>query len=556
MIYEKTKAKDIISDNDQLKSAVSETLRQAATIVGATLGPGGRPVLIERDGMPPLITKDGVTVAKSLGLAEAEKNIIIESAKEICVNTAKEAGDGTTTAIVLANAIVEAGQEFLFQNKQYNPQRIVNELNQLYKEHIVPLIDEKANKDIDENMLRQVAMISANGDKEIADLAVEAVMSAGDDGVVLFDEAQGKASYLDAVEGFVITNGLKAVGQLGSVFINDEENQQNIMEKGLIFLYDGTISSLDVPARIQELIEGTEFFGKPIILVAHKFTDNVIDRIAKTYRGGYNIIPCVTPMSGLSNSRTILLKDIAAYTSASIMDKESIENMELDDFGDFDSAHSNMFETIISAVPDEHRIEQRVHELKKLCEDAPDDFSKMHLRAHISRLTGGISTLFIGGVTNFEIRERKDRAEDAVEAVRSAIAEGVIPGGCSLQQQIKQHIKDMKDAPKSYSILIDALDAPLKLLLSNCGYQHEEIIPKLKNGNIFDAYNHKIVDPFKAGIIEPAKVCRVSLANALSVASLLITLGGIVVVPRDIGLENQLAMQKQTFSEMMAAQGE
>ena len=168
MIYEKTKAKEIVHEKDELKDAVYKTLEQMSTIVGATLGPGGRPVLIERDGQAPLITKDGVTVAKSLGVAEARNNVIIESAKEICINTAKEAGDGTTTAIVLADAIVKAGQNFISNHAKYNPQLIMRELNNLYKDEIVPFIKDHSEKADTETILRNVALISANGDEEIA----------------------------------------------------------------------------------------------------------------------------------------------------------------------------------------------------------------------------------------------------------------------------------------------------------------------------------------------------------------------------------------------------
>ena len=178
MIYEKSKAKDIISDKKKLNSIVSHTIQTMAEIVGSTLGPGGRSVLIERDGLPPLATKDGVTVAKSLGLDKAEGNIIVEAAKEICINTAKEAGDGTTTAIILANAITKYGQDFVSNNLKYNPQRIVNELEDLYEDIIVPYIKSKAKPVDDETKLFNVATISANGDEKIAKVVVEAVIAA------------------------------------------------------------------------------------------------------------------------------------------------------------------------------------------------------------------------------------------------------------------------------------------------------------------------------------------------------------------------------------------
>lgn len=559
MIYQKTKAKDIISDPNRLRDSIANTMNEIATIVGATLGPGGRPVLIERDNQPPQITKDGVTVAKSLGVAKAEKNVIIESAKEICINTAKEAGDGTTTAIVMANAIVQSGQKFLQSNPKYNPQRMINELNSLYKTQIVPLVKEKSITDLNEKLLTQVAKVSANGDEEIAAVAVSAVMDAGDDGQVLILEGNGPETYVDSVDGFCVTSGLKEFAQLAPIFINDQGGQQNKMDHGLVFLYDGSINDLSVTARIQQAIEGTELYGKPIIIIAHDFADNVIDKIAKTHKGGYNIVPVKTPMSGLKNSKSILLRDIAAYTSATLVDPGNIEEFNQEFFGDFDSARINMFETFIIAEPDMDLVNVRVGELKKMHDDAPDEYSKMHLRAHIARLQCGISTVMVGGSSTLEIREKRDRMEDAVEAVRSAIAEGIIPGGCWMQQLIKKHISSLPDKKPSYDILIEALDAPLQLLLTNCGENPDEILPKLnKKGEhiIFNAATHEFQDAFKAGIIEPAKVCRVSLGNALSVASLLITLGGIVVVPRDASLESQIEMQKQAFGEMMSAAGQ
>ena len=328
MLYQKTKAKQIISDPKVLHDSVLQTINQMARIVGATLGPGGRPVLIERDGLAPLITKDGVTVAKSLGVADAQQNVIIESAKEICINTAREAGDGTTTAIVLADAIVQAGQKFLQNNEKYNPQKMINELKSLYTKEIVPLIAKHSKSADTEELLKQVAKISANGDEEIAAVAVSAVMDAGEDGTVLIEEGNGPETVIDSVDGFCVTSGLKEFGHLATLFMNDEAGQQNKMENGLVFLYDGTINDLSVPSRLQQAIEGTEMYGMPIIIVAHDFTDDVVDKIAKTKKGGYNIVPVKTPMSGLKNSRSILLRDIAAYTGATIADTGNIKDLE------------------------------------------------------------------------------------------------------------------------------------------------------------------------------------------------------------------------------------
>jgi chaperonin GroEL len=553
MLYEKSKAKDIIADKQQLNSIVSDTIDKMATIVGSTLGPGGRAVLIERDGLPPLATKDGVTVAKALGMDKAEDNIIVEAAKEICINTAKDAGDGTTTAIVLANAITKYGQEFVNSNAKYNPQRIIRELENLYEDVVVPHIKSKARPVDDEDKLRSVATISANGDKRIANVVVDAVLAAGDDGHVILEEAQGDDMRVETIDGYIVTTGLKDIGQLGPVFINDRSNQQCKMDNGVVFLYNGAINDLKVTAFIQDAIEGTDLYGSPILIIAHDFSDTVMDMFAKNVKGGITICPVKTPRSGLPNSKTIFLEDMAAYTGARVLDPTNIDDITEDDFGKFDFAKSNTYETLIQSSPTSEAIENRLVELKALEDACFSDMDKMHVRANIAKLTGGISTIFVGGVSDLQVRERKARVEDAVEAVRSAIAEGIIAGGCSIQLELIDIIKKRADKKPSWDIMVQALEEPFKLLLNNCGEDYGKVIKKIRNGIVFDANEHVFVNPYEAGIIEPAKVARVAIGNALSVASLLITCGGIVCVPRDANLENQLAMSKQAFQDMMSA---
>lgn len=560
-LYEKSKAKDIISDSNILVDTVSNTINTMAEIVGRTLGPGGRPVLIERDGLSPLISKDGVTVAKSLGVAKSDANIVIESAKEICLNTAKEAGDGTTSAIVIANALVKHGHRFMKDHPKYNPQRLVTELHEAYESVVVPFLKSKAIPVTNEKQLEQVATISCNGDKQIAKSVVEAVVAAGEDGTVLIQEGQGDVMRVETIDGYIVTRGLKDLGQIGPVFINDNAGQQVNMDKGIIFLYDGKLNDLKPTGFIQSAIEGTELYGAPIIIMAHDFSDVVLDMLAKNVKGGISIAPVKTPMSSLPNSRSMFLKDMAAYTGATVYDPGNIEDAHKDGFGHFDEATVNMYETFIVTEPDQAAIEARVGELKAIADAAFSDLDRMHINKNIACLTGGVSTIWVGGTSELEVREKKARVEDAVEAVRSAIAEGVIPGGCGVHMVISDLLRRSKKKKKSWDIMADALEAPFDLLLANCGedvdvvksimsahFRDKRSLPK----RVFDAREHKIVDPFKKGIIEPAKVCRVSVGNALSVASLLTTLGGIVVVPRDAGLEMQIEMQKQSFKDMMS----
>lgn len=564
-LYEKSKAKSITTDRNKIRDIVSDTIDRMSSIVGATLGPGGRAVLIERDGLSPLITKDGVTVARHLGVDNAEANLIIEAAKEICMNTAKQAGDGTTTAIVLANALTKNGLAFLADNPKYNPQRMVNELNDLYSNTIVKFLKDHAKKIKDQDELVNVARISANGDLNIAQAAVEAVIAAGEDGTVLVEESQHSDIRVETMDGFIITSGLKELGSIGPAFINDRVGHQAKMDKGLVFLYDGTLNDLKVPSMIQQAVEGTELYGKPIVIFAHGFAEVVLDKLAKTTKGGYSVVPIKTPMGGYANSRTMFLHDMSAYTGAPVYDPGTVDSfLEDPTFGKFEEAKINLYEAVLTNDMDPVMIEERVAQLKSIAEAANSDQDKMHIKAAIGKLTGGVSTIWVGGGSELEAREKKARVEDAVEAVRSAIAEGIIPGGCGVHLVLADMIARDPNAKPSWTIMIEALRAPFNLLLSNCGEDfadvwnalHPYIVGKdLPPVRIFDANAHLIVDPMEAGIIEPAKVCRVSVGNALSVASLLITLGGIVVVPRDVNLENQLSLSKQAFRDMFSGAG-
>lgn len=555
MIYQKTKAKQIISDSQKLVDIVSATINDMATIVGATLGPGGRPVLIERDGLAPLVTKDGVTVARNIGVADAAANIVVDAAKEICINTAKEAGDGTTTAIVIANALVKNGQEFMKNNPKYNPQRIINELNDAYKKVVVPYLKDNAVPTKTEEDLLSVASISANGDMEIARAVVEAVVAAGDDGTVLISESQGRETRVETIDGYVIITGLKDLGQLGPVFINDKAGQQVLMDGGYVVLYDGTINDLKVPGLIQSAVEDDGGFsdGSPIIVIAHGFSDIVMEAFAKATKKGITVVPVKSPRSGLPGGATMFLQDMAAYTGATVYDPGTVMDLDEDGLGNFESAKINMYETFIMVEPDSDAIDARITELKSICEAAFSEMDKAHLRAAIAKLTGGVSTVHVGGSSDLEIREKKGRVEDAVEAVRSAIAEGVVAGGCNMHLALASLLETHPQRNPSWTILINSLRAPFKLLMTNCGEDPEEVYSKLKSDVIFDANKHEYVNPWKAGIIEPAKVTRVSIGNALSVAGLLTTLGGILVVPRDTGLETQMELANQAFKSMMEA---
>jgi len=564
MLYEKQKVKELTTDKAEIKRIVQSALQELSSVVGSTLGPGGRTVLIERDNLAPLATKDGVTVAKAVGVANAQASVVVEAAKEICLRTAKEAGDGTTTAIVLANALVQNASNFLEADPKYNPQRMINELNSLYKTVICPFLTKYAKSVKTGAELQNVATISANGDTVIATAAVDAVIAAGEDGQVLVEEADDSNIRVESMEGCIVTSGLKDLGTIGVSFINDRANQQAKMDEGLVFLFDGSLNDLKVPAAIQQAVEGTSLYGKPILVFAHHFADVVLDKFAKTTKGGYTVVPVKTPIGGIANSRVMFLHDMAAYTSAHVYDPANLDIAIEEDgleFGSFKTAKINLYETFLTADSDSKLLEARIAELKSIAAIAPNEREKMFVKAAISKLTGGVSTIWVGGGSELEAREKKARVEDAVEAVRSAIAEGIIPGGCGVQLVLADIIRRHPDRLPSWVIMEQSLLEPFKLLLSNCGEDFNDVWNALSSSiinvnslpeKIFDASTHKLVSPDVAGIIEPAKVCRVSIGNALSVASILSTLGGLVVAPRDAGLEQQLALSKSTFREMMS----
>jgi chaperonin GroEL len=552
----------MITNQDDLNKSVSSTISKMAEVASRTMGPGGRPVLIEREGLPPLLTKDGVTVIKHMGLANASQNIILDTCKEISLNTARDAGDGTTTAIVLANSIVHYGKEFMLANPKYNPQRFVRDMQDCYSKVIVPYLKETSIPVDSDEDLRRVALISANGDDDVARVVVDAVVAAGDDGHVLIQEDQGGGMRVETVDGYIVTSGLRDIGSIGSAFINDKAGQQVKMNHALVVLFDGSINDLVLPAAIQTAFENNEeVFGRPILVFAHEFADSVIEKFLKTSRSGVTVLPVRVPKTSLANSKTMFLQDMAAYTGATVMDPATAAGFNSDHFGEAVSVKVNAYETFIQSESSPELIDERVAELKGVMEAAKSEHDRAHLRAMIGKLTGGIATIWVGGMTDAEVRERRDRVQDAVEAVRSAVAEGIVAGGCATHIGMIKRIES-QDRPESWSVMAKALSYPITVLLANCGEEDQvgnirmiveaSLDPMHRPTMTFDANLHKLVNAFEAGIIEPAKVHRVAIGNALSIATLLVTIGGIVVAPRDTNLEAQMELSKSALKDMMS----
>lgn len=554
MLFVKSKAKEMIDSQMNIEKVVQETITRAAKIVGSSLGPGGRPTLLTRSDMPPLVTKDGVTIVKHIGFSSATHNAVLDVVKELSLNTAASAGDGTTTALIFAEAIYRYGKEFMNSNPKYNPQRFMRELKVCHEKVIIPTLkqDYVSRKVQSEQDLMHVALISANGDHEIADVVVKAVMAAGDDGTVLVQEDQGGGMRVETIDGYVVTSGLKDIGSIGTSFINDKAGQQVQMDHGLVVMFDGTLNDLALMAKVQEAFESTpQCYGRPILVFAYGFADPVIEKCLKTSKSGVTVLPVKVPRSSLPNSSQIFLHDMAAYTNGTVMDPSSAINFEAKHFGTFKKARVNTYECFIQSELEAEVIDKRAEELKAILNAARSEHDKAHLRAHIGKLTGGISTVWVGGTTDAEIRERRDRVQDAIEAVRSAVAEGIVAGGGMTHRILAEHISVNPEYKHSWEVMIKALRAPFNLLMDNCGEGDiaDETWQSFEDGEVFDADSHEYVDPWDHGIVEPAKVHRVAIGNALSIASLLVTLGGIITDCYNPDLENQLELSRAAFKD-------
>jgi chaperonin GroEL len=557
MIFVKSKTKEMYDNDQDIERIVTETITRATKIVASSCGPGGKVTLLERAEQAPIASKDGITILKHLGFSSASHNSVLDMLKETSANCAAVAGDGTTSALILAEAIYRYGKIFVNNNPKYNPQRFMRELKSCYENEIVSFLTQISVPVKTKDDMRNVALISSNGDIEIADAVVESIIAAGEDGHVLIQEDQNANFRVETIDGYVVTSGLKDMSAIGSAFINDRAGQQVKMDAGLTVMFDGSLNDLVLLGRIQDAMEtNPELFGKPIIIFAYQFSDPVIEKCLKTSRSGVTVLPVKVPRSGLPNSGQIFLQDMAAYTDGSVLDPMSAPTFEAQHFGTFTTAKANTYETFIQAEGDTEKIDARVEELKAIMESSKSEHDKSHLRAHIGKLTGGISTIYVGGLTDSEIRERKDRVQDAVEAVRSAIAEGIVCGGGVTHKMLVDFLTTNPNRKPSWIVMEQALAMPFFYIMSNCGEGDliNEVWPQLSNQTVFDADTHTMVNPWEQGIIEGSRVHKSSIGNALSIASLLVTLGGIVVAPRDSNMEAQIEMSRMAFKDALATQ--
>jgi len=507
--------------SDNARNGLYEGVSKLADAVKVTMGPRGRNVLIQKSYGAPHITKDGVSVAREIELIDNLENMGAQLVKEVASNTADEAGDGTTTATVLAHAIFKEGLRNITAGA--NPIEVKRGMDKATKAIIEELkAMSKAVKDKKE--IAQVATISANSDEAIGDLIAEAMDRVGKDGVITVEEAKGIDDALEVVEGMQFDRGY-----LSPYFVTNSEKMTCELESPLILLTDAKITSLKDLVPILEQIQQS---GRPLLIIADDLEGEALATLVlNRLKGVLNISAVKAP--GFGDRKKAMLNDIAILTGANLITDElglSLEKASLSDLGQasrvvIDKDNS----VIVDGKGDSNAVEARIKEIKTQMETTTSEYDKEKLQERLAKLSGGVAVIKVGAATETEMKEKKDRVDDALSATKAAVDEGiVIGGGSALVKAGKKISLELKDDEKiGGEIILRAITAPMKQIASNAGFDAGVVADKIatnKDENIgFNASTGEYVDMIEAGIIDPLKVTRVALLNATSVSSLLLT---------------------------------
>ena len=537
--------KDII-EKDTLAPAKKAGIRKVAGIVKRTLGPGGLPIMIQRvgqalDGSPigPKITKDGVSVALECSSSNPQEDIVIQAVKSICKKTNTDAGDGTTTAIVLGEAIVNEMDKALAADTTLNPQLVKEDVEKLSKEIIEDLkgLSESIK---DSEKIKQVATISANGDQEIGNIIAAAFDKVGAEGVVTVDEGRSNQVTLEHVDGYQFQRGAESRNN----FFNDQAQTKFEAEDAQVIIFDGAVQNYTqlIPAlNVMAGFDGEKPTKKmpAFIIVANEFTSEVLQfLLIQKMEGGMRVCPVKGPHT--TTVRSGYYDDLAAYTGGMRLGngQKSLEEITEDDIGEVGKVLIDKYKTTLyEGLGHEDSIIERVDSLNIQKSKAESAYDAQVINDRIAALTGGVAKIGVGGATELEMKEKYDRIEDALNAARAAIQEGVVPGGGSTLLRIADRLGSKTIA---HEILSKALRYPFFQILENIGIESgeaEEFAKKVvfsdNNKLVFDARNRVLTDSMKSGIIDPVKVTRTGLENAVSIASLLSTAGGAIIYVKD-----------------------
>lgn len=542
-----------ILSSKQLQTVARQALTEIADVVGQTMGPGGNPIILQQFGQnpdgtsqDPLVTKDGVTVAEHVQFRDPGAGTIAKTILQVAKNTVNQAGDGTTTAIVLANALYQAGYQHMSQGA--NGIELYNDLKNVRDAVIRTLTDMRVT--VKPEDLFDVAKISANGDEEVAKIVSDAILEVGEDGHVDLQDGFSRETTLEVVEGAMYKQGWRSFSPyLGQLMVTDKTRNVAELDNPAVLIYAGEFKSVaDVETALKRILgvnaDGGYDQNIAVMLIAYDYSDEAKNYIMQLkVQARMRIAAMKAPADGSPNARTAMLEDLAillggTVTARGIIDLDKIEDAHL---GCAERVEIGAQETVFyGGQGEDAEILSRVSDLKTQLKTVQSEFDRQNLRLRIGKLIDGIAVIKAGGDTDLEMRERKDRIEDALCAAKVAASDGIIPGGGLALYLISQNIPGNTVGEQ---IMRQALQAPIRQIITNSGKNADVILSHMPKGKGYDARSHKYEDMMRAGIVDPLKVTRSALENAVSIAGLLLTSGGAIVSdadPKD-GLANPLA---------------
>ena len=525
-------AKDV-KFGDSARSMMLDGVNVLADAVKVTLGPKGRNVVLDKSFGAPTVTKDGVSVAKEVELENKFENMGAQMLKEVASQTSDEAGDGTTTATVLAQAIVNEGNKSVAAGM--NPMdlkrgidKAVSTAVEFVKSMSVPCKDDKA--------IAQVGTISANGDLAVGEIIAEAMQKVGKEGVITVEEGSGIDNELDVVEGMQFDRGY-----LSPYFVTNQDNMTTELESPLVLLHDKKISNI---REMLPLLESVAKAGKPLLIIAEDIEGEALATlVVNNLRGVMKVAACKAP--GFGDRRKAMLEDIAILTGGTVISEEvglSLEGATADDLGTAKKVILNKDNTtIIDGAGDQKGIEARVNQIRVQIEDTSSDYDREKLQERVAKLAGGVAVIKVGAGSEVEMKEKKARVEDALHSTRAAVEEGVVPGGGTALVRAIESLEKLKGDNEDQNVGINiakrALESPLRQIASNAGEESSVIVAEVRDGKGalgFNAATGEYGDMIEMGILDPAKVTRTALQAAGSVAGMMITTEAMVTdIPKD-----------------------
>ena len=520
-------AKQITFDSDA-RVKMKNGIDALANAVKVTLGPKGRNVVLQKSFGAPQVTKDGVTVAKEIELEDPIENMGAQLVKEVASKTADAAGDGTTTATVLAQAMVNAGMKYVAAGA--NPMDLKRGIDKA-KEAVIANLKKQSNIiGNDFNKIQQVGSISANNDEEIGSLIADAMKRVSKDGVITVEEAKGTDTYVEEVMGMQFDRGY-----LSPYFVTNAEDMKTEYENPLILIHDKKVSNTQELIPILEKAAGA---GRPLLIIAEDIESQALGLlVVNRLRGGLKVVAVKAP--GFGDRRKAMLEDIAILTGGTVISEEKGFKLDSVDMGHLGTAEKITVDkdntTIVNGAGKRNAIKARINQIKQQIETTTSDYDREKLQERLAKLSGGVAVLYVGASTEVEMKEKKDRVDDALHATRAAVEEGIVTGGgvalVRAMSSLKKLEGDNEDETMGIQIVSKSLEFPLRAIAENAGVDGSVVLQAVQNAKGAQGYNaktNKYQDLKKAGVIDPTKVTRIAIENAASIAGMVLTTEAVV----------------------------